>query len=84
MDSNGRLYNDVPEVEVKVRGLIPVRRDLTAKERADRQIQLYSPCGCGSGKKFKFCCSAHARLKKIEAAEKARIELMNQQVLVDG
>jgi hypothetical protein len=33
-----------------------VLRDLTALEEAQRQIQMYSPCGCGSGKKFKFCC----------------------------
>lgn len=35
---------------------VPVVRDLTAKERSDNQIKLYGPCGCGSGKKFKFCC----------------------------
>lgn len=35
---------------------IEVKRDLTARERSDRQIQLYSPCACGSGKNFKFCC----------------------------
>lgn len=35
---------------------IPVRRDLSVKERAEAQIALYAPCGCGSGKKFKFCC----------------------------
>ncbi len=35
---------------------IPVERDLTLKERSERQILLYEPCGCGSGKKFKFCC----------------------------
>ncbi len=35
---------------------IPVKRDLTAKEIADKQINLYAPCGCGSGEKFKFCC----------------------------
>lgn len=33
-----------------------VKRDLTALETANMQIRLYSPCGCGSGKKFKFCC----------------------------
>ena len=33
-----------------------VQRDLTEKERMEKQIKLYSPCGCGSGKKFKFCC----------------------------
>ena len=35
---------------------IPVKRDLTAKEISDKQINLYAPCGCGSGQKFKFCC----------------------------
>ena len=35
---------------------VPVKRDLTHKESSDMQIKKYSPCGCGSGKKFKFCC----------------------------
>ena len=35
---------------------IPVARDTTIKERNEAQIRLYSPCACGSGKKFKFCC----------------------------
>lgn len=34
----------------------PIMRDLTAKEEFTRQISMYAPCGCGSGKKFKFCC----------------------------
>lgn len=34
----------------------PITRDITAKEKYDKQIRLYAPCGCGSGKKFKFCC----------------------------
>lgn len=34
---------------------IPIYRDLSLKELAGRQIALYSPCACGSGKKFKFC-----------------------------
>jgi len=37
---------------------IPVRRKLSIKEKADMQIKLYSPCACGSGKKFKFCCKS--------------------------
>jgi uncharacterized protein YecA (UPF0149 family) len=40
--------------------LEPVKRPLTVKEKADRQIKLYSPCACGSGKKFKFCCKKPA------------------------
>lgn len=35
---------------------VEVKRDLTKLEEANQQIKLYSPCGCGSGKKFKFCC----------------------------
>jgi len=52
----------VPEEIVKTlsraeqKKYIPVRRDLTVKEHTEGQIHLYSPCGCGSGKKFKFCC----------------------------
>ena len=38
------------------RQYIPITRDLTKKEAAEKQILLYGPCGCGSGKKFKFCC----------------------------
>jgi hypothetical protein len=44
----------VPEGQRKY--FVPVRRKLTPKERADAQVRLYSPCPCGSGKKFKFCC----------------------------
>lgn len=35
---------------------VPVVRDLSKIELAEAQIHKYSPCGCGSGKKFKFCC----------------------------
>lgn len=35
---------------------IEVKRDLTKLEEANMEIKKYSPCGCGSGKKFKFCC----------------------------
>jgi len=35
---------------------LPVSRDTTTHERFYKQIMLYNPCGCGSGKKFKFCC----------------------------
>lgn len=56
MDNRGRLFDVKDLAEATARGLIPVNRDLTVKERADMQIALYSPCGCGSGKKLKFCC----------------------------
>lgn len=35
---------------------VRVERDLTYLERMESQIRLYSPCACGSGRKFKFCC----------------------------
>jgi uncharacterized protein YchJ len=35
---------------------IPVVRDLTYWEKNESRIRPYSLCGCGSGKKFKFCC----------------------------
>ena len=40
---------------------VEVKRDLSALEKANAQIQLYAPCACGSGKKFKFCCRDKAR-----------------------
>jgi len=42
--------------EAKRRGYVPVYRKLSEIEKARKQIALYSPCGCGSGKKLKFCC----------------------------
>ena len=39
-----------------VQRLMPVRRNWTDTEKARRQLQLYSPCSCGSSLKFKFCC----------------------------
>ena len=57
MDPNsGRLQVIQDAEEARSRGLVPVMRDLTEKEKAEMQIRLYSPCACGSGKKFKFCC----------------------------
>jgi len=57
MDPNtGRIRTFENEDAARKTGFIPIRRDLTAKEKADKQIQMYSPCGCGSGIKFKFCC----------------------------
>lgn len=57
MDPNsGRLQYVKDAAEARSRGLIPVQRDLTEIERSEMQIRLYSPCACGSGKKFKFCC----------------------------
>ena len=53
---NGKLtpMDDVPPLER--RHFVQVNRDLTERETMEKQIRMYSPCGCGSGKKFKFCC----------------------------
>lgn len=47
-------WNDIPKGEEQF--FVPVMRNMSVKEKADMQIKLYSPCACGSGKKFKFCC----------------------------
>lgn len=31
-------------------------RDMTVRNQRIIEITKYSPCYCGSGKKFKFCC----------------------------
>lgn len=46
--------DDIPEGQRKY--FTPITRDLTKIEKLASQIKIYSPCGCGSGKKFKFCC----------------------------
>lgn len=56
MDSNtGRLYH-VDDEAARKRGLVPVQRPLTRNERRAMKIGRNSPCGCGSGIKFKKCC----------------------------
>lgn len=60
MDTRTGEIVDASEVfgmdEAERAHFIPVIRDLSLIEKAQRQITLYEPCGCGSGKKFKFCC----------------------------
>ena len=57
--SNGRVYTqeevEKMDPEKKAR-MVEITRDLTELEKSNKQIALYSPCACGSGKKFKFCC----------------------------
>ena len=56
LDPKTRKRNQVTADEARERGYVAVTRDLSAKEAMVMQIRLYSPCACGSGKKFKFCC----------------------------
>lgn len=56
---NGQILtgDEISKLEPEQKKLFrPVVRDLSKLEELDKQIRLYSPCGCGSGKKFKFCC----------------------------
>jgi len=60
--STGKLVMDICEVPAEERHrYVEVRRNLSKQEILARQIKLYSPCGCGSGKKFKFCCHVSAQ-----------------------
>lgn len=48
---------------------VEVKRDLTVLENHLKQVELYSPCGCGSGKKFKFCCHNKPKSKEEKAEQ---------------
>lgn len=48
------VLEQIPVVQQK--HFTTVMRDLSKLEEAQMEIKLWSPCGCGSGKKFKFCC----------------------------
>lgn len=37
-------------------GYTEIKRPLSVREQRTLLIDKYAPCGCGSGKKFKFCC----------------------------
>jgi len=56
-------------------GHIEVKRPLTVRENRRMKIDPYSPCGCGSGKKFKFCCyqKASASVSNSDSATASRI-----------
>lgn len=56
MDSEGNIYKDPSPELVKEKKLKPINRSLTARERKTAKIGRNSPCGCGSGIKFKKCC----------------------------
>lgn len=51
-----KLSAEAEKLNAQLDRLATVRRDLTAKELFDRHMEPYPLCGCGSGKKFKFCC----------------------------
>ncbi len=53
---NGNLYPVADEADARKRGLVPVNRGLSRNERRAMRIGPNSPCGCGSGLKFKRCC----------------------------
>lgn len=57
--------NHIPEGQKQ--HFVRVERDLTQLEAMNAQIQLYAPCACGSGKKFKFCCKDRVNTKDANA-----------------
>lgn len=59
-------WNEIPAEERH--HFVPVKRNMTRQERLAKQIGLYSPCACGSGKKFKFCCHVSNNKHETEAA----------------
>jgi hypothetical protein len=56
MDSGGRIYVDPSAVLMKALDLKPIKRPVTVEEKTTGKIGRNSPCGCGSGVKFKKCC----------------------------
>ena len=68
MDSKGHLYFDPPQELVKSKKLTPVNRELTTREVKAEKIGRNSPCGCGSGLKFKRCCYGKSADERLEAA----------------
>ncbi len=46
-----------------LRGISPVVRDVRTREHYMKQQKLYSPCSCGSGKNFKFCCNGKQMIR---------------------
>jgi uncharacterized protein YchJ len=49
-----QMMRSLPESERK--HFVQVNRPITTRELHRMKINKYAPCGCGSGKKFKFCC----------------------------
>jgi len=68
----GELF-ELKVTDSKMKGLVPVRRELRPKEKATMQIALYSECVCGSGKKFKFCCKTKKVVEPVKAPTLAEL-----------
>lgn len=56
MDSGGRIYDNPSPTLIKAANLKPIKRAITPEEKRSGKIGRNSPCGCGSGVKFKKCC----------------------------
>lgn len=56
MDTRTGEIRHFEEGEAVPKNFVPVNRPLTVREYHKAKINKYSPCACGSGKKFKFCC----------------------------
>jgi tetratricopeptide (TPR) repeat protein len=51
----------------------------------DMSVDIYAPCPCGSGKKFKFCCSAIAddmdRISRLMEGNQPRVALQQLEIV---
>ena len=61
MDSKGNIHtfkdsDELVKALARRPDLKPIERPLTRAERRTLKIGRNSPCGCGSGLKFKRCC----------------------------
>lgn len=59
------VYNISPDlvdeaIRETVMQKVLVIRNVKRMDNTARQAQMYEPCPCGSGKKFKFCCKEKA------------------------
>jgi uncharacterized protein YecA (UPF0149 family) len=70
-----RSYAEIEAMEeAERRKYIPVARDLTLVEKLEQSIALYSPCACGSNRKFKFCCWANRHKPEVQLTEAEKYE----------
>lgn len=53
---------------------VPVRT-MTKRQDLTGKVEMYEPCPCGSGNKFKFCCHAKVQQEnnKVQAARAAAL-----------
>jgi hypothetical protein len=61
---------------------IPIKTELTAKQLRLKKIGKNDPCGCGSKKKFKYCCFENSKARRVKARlplQHARLQRINEE-----